>query len=109
MDLPLPPRSFFRANSGSEIDSYPERDLSGTTSRGIAKLSVEMDNGETVVVQPQRAPRGLRRALPWLSQLRFFDKFFPADRRPTEIVAFDQQGRILGRRKSARGSFVWAA
>jgi len=107
MDLPLPRSPFFMANSGIEIDSYPEGDLSGRTSQGITKLSVKMDDGETLVVKPQRAPRGLRRNLPWLNRLRFFDEFFPAGQRPTEIVAFDKQGRILGRRKSARGSFSW--
>lgn len=108
MYLPLSRRPFFGALSGSEIDPYPERDLSGRTSRGIAKLSVKMDDGETLVIEPQRAPRGLRRDLPWLNQLRFFDKFFPADQRPIEIVALDKRGRILGRDKSARGSFAWA-
>jgi hypothetical protein len=108
MYLPLPRGPFFQANSGIEIDAYPEGDLSGRTGRGITKLSVKMDDGETLAVEPQRAPVGLRRDLPWLNQLRFFDKFFPADQRPTEIVAFDKQGRILGRGKSARGSFAWA-
>jgi hypothetical protein len=108
MYLPLSRRPFFRAISGIEINSYSEGDLSGWASRGIAKLSVKMDDGETVVVEPQRAPRDLRRNLPWLNQLRFFDKFFPAGQRPTEIVAFDKQGRILGRSKAARGSFAWA-
>lgn len=107
MDLPLPRQPFFRAISGSEFDSYPERDLSGMTSREVAKLSVKMNNGEILVIPPSRAPRRLRGDLPWLNQLRFFDKFFPTGERPIAIVAFDQEGRILARRKPQRGSFAW--
>jgi hypothetical protein len=107
LELPLSRRPFFHANSGIEIDSYPEGDLSGMVSRGIAKLNVKMNEGKTLVINLRRAPRGLRRDLPWLNHLRFFDKFFPAGEEPAEIVAFDHEGRILARRKSQQGSFTW--
>jgi hypothetical protein len=94
--------------SDSAIDSYPERDLSGMTSRGISKLRIRMDDGEVLVIQPSRAPARLRRDMPWLNQLGFFDAFFAADQRPLEVVALGRGGRIVAGRSAQHGSFTWA-
>lgn len=106
--LPFTSRApFFSADSGSEIDAYPEGDLSGVTSRGIVRLALKMSDGSTIFAQPQLAPRRLWSSLPWVRRLRFFDQFFAADLRPLEVVAFDRAGEVLGRGKSMRGIFEW--
>lgn len=107
--LPLTSRRpFFSADSGSEIDAYPEGDLSGITSRGIVKLALKMSDGSTLFAHPQLAPRRLWSSLPWVRHLRFFDQFFAADSRPLKVIAFDQTGEILGQAKSMHGLFEWA-
>ncbi len=105
--LPLIKDSFFEANLGTDIDSYPESDLSGVTSRSVVKLVLGMSDGSLLSVYPSRAPRRTWQPLPWLRRLRFFDQFFPASTRPLEVTAFDRAGHALVRRKPKLGSFSW--
>jgi hypothetical protein len=105
LGLPLHPAFFFTANLGSEINDFPEGDVSGVTRRHVATLVVEMSNGESLTVRPSLAPSSLRERLPWLRGLRFFDAFFPADQEPQLITAFDPGGQVLTRRERHRGFF----
>jgi len=105
--LPLPvPRSFvFTADTGTEVDPYPEGDLSGVTSRRAVTLVVTMDGGATQTIAPRLAPRRLWKRLPWLRGLRFFDEFHPAGERPQILTAYDLAGDVLARRSSNHGLF----
>lgn len=103
--LPFATNSFLSANLGTDIDSYPESDLSGVTSRSIVKLTLTMSKGSPLSVYPSLAPRRMWRSLPWLRQLRFFAQFFPAGTAPLEVTAFDRAGHVLVRRKPKFGSF----
>ncbi len=103
--LPLRPSFVFRANAGSEIDSYPESDLSGIASKRVATLVVAMTSGDSLTIHPSLAPRHLRKRFPWLRGLRFFDVFFPADREPRLVTAFDRSGQVLARHEFDRGAF----
>lgn len=103
LPLPLPRRFVFTANAGSDIDRHPESDLSGITRRRVAKLVVKMSDGERLTVYPKPAPRRLRKRLPWLRGLRFFDVFFPADQEPKLVTALNRTGHVLARHKNHRG------
>lgn len=97
--LPLPvPGTFFTASPGSEIDEYPESDLSGVTGTRVAELRVRMDDGTVLTVNPALAPAPLRQRFPWLRQARFYDLFFPAEEEPQRVTAFDRSGRRLASR-----------
>lgn len=97
--LPIPvPRTFFTASPGSDVDEYPESDLSGVTGSRVAELKVKMNDGTVLTVTPTRAPAPLRQRLPWLRQARFFDAFFQAEQEPERVTAFDRDGKRLGSR-----------
>jgi len=106
--LPFTRAPFLTAGTGTDIDSFPEGDLSGVTSREIASLKLKMSDGGTLSVHPRSAPHRLWRTLPWLRDLRFFDEYFPAGVKPREVVVLDRAGRVLARCRSKRGSFTWA-
>jgi hypothetical protein len=105
LSLPLPSAFDFTANGGSEIDRYPESDLSGITRRRVANLVVKMSEGESLTIHPALAPPRLRKRFDWLRGLRFFDTFFPAGQEPQLVTAFDRGGKMLARHKGDRGSF----
>ncbi len=106
--LPFTRDAFFSADTGTQIDSHPEGDLSGVTSRGIVKLALKMSDGSTLSIYPRLAPRRLWRTLPWLRRLRFFDQYFQAGAKPQEVIAFDREGGVVGRGRSMQGLFDWA-
>jgi hypothetical protein len=108
LPLPIPHAFVFSADTGTEIDSHPEGDLSGVTARRAVKLVVTMSGGSTLTVRPRLAPRRLWKRLTWLRRLRFFDEFFPAltaAEKPLIVTAYDRTGAVLARRKSDLGSF----
>ena len=97
--FPLPvPRAFtFSANSGSEVDAFPEADTSGFASRRVVKLVATMSDGPPLTFETQLAPTALSNRFHWLRRVRFFDQFYPAEIEPTEISAYDRAGRLLDR------------
>jgi hypothetical protein len=105
LPLPLHPEFLFTANYGSEIDDYPESDISGVTRRHVWTLTVEMSDGESASVQPTLAPEPLLKRFRWLRGVRFYDVFFSASQTPERITALDRQGRVLARYRNHRGIF----
>lgn len=103
--LPLHPAFVFTANAGSEVDEFPESDLSGVTRRRVSVLVVEMSNGESLKVRPSLAPSLLRKRFKWLRGLKFFDLFFSTDTTPRMITAFDSRRRRLAQAVNHRGAF----
>jgi hypothetical protein len=106
-DLPLPlrPAFVFTATSGSEIDQYPEGDLSGVTNHNVTKLVVGMSEGDPLTVYPSFAPPEVRKRFPWLRAARVFDVFFPSSVRARVVTAYDRNENVLARRKAYLGSF----
>jgi hypothetical protein len=107
LELPLPRQPFVSADRGSDLDDYPESDLSGLTSRGVTELVLRMSDGTTMSVEPQLAPRSLWRLMPWLRGLRFFDVFYTAGVEAIEVDAYDRTGRLLGGTRANHGLFHW--
>lgn len=105
MNLPISKRLVFSANAGSEVDPYPEGDVSGVTGSRAATLRVAMSDGGELLIEPQLASPRLRERFPWLRRLRFFDYFFAAGPQPVRITAFDSTGSVLAASSSRRGSF----
>lgn len=97
--FPLPiPRAFtVHATSGSEIDSFPESDTSGFANRRAVRLVATMNEGPPLTFETQLAPTSLSNRFHWLRRVRFFDQFYPAGIKPTEISAYDRAGRLLDR------------
>jgi hypothetical protein len=102
---PVPDRFVFSALTGSDIDPYPESDLSGIAARRVDKLVVRMSKGHRLRFHPRLAPERVRERFKWVRGLRFFDRFYSSDRRPLVVKALDAQGHVLARRHSDRGSF----
>ena len=94
---PIPKALVLTASPGSEIDDYPESDLSGLTAGRVTRLQVEMNDGQVLESEPQRAPDGVRRRFHWLRGLRFYDIFFPDTEEPVQVIARDARGRVLER------------
>lgn len=105
MGLPIPKRFIFSAIPGSELDPYPEADISGVTGSRVASLRVTMSSGEELLIEPQQASPRLRARFPWLRRLRFFDQFFAAGPRPLRMTALDGQGNVLAVSESRHGPF----
>jgi hypothetical protein len=106
--LPWPPRvppSFFDAIGGSYTDPPPESDLAGFTGKRVALITVSMETGETVNINPQPAPQKLRTRICWMRRMRFFDTYFEGAPVPVRATAFDAAGQVLGSKKANRGSF----
>jgi hypothetical protein len=95
--LPLPRAFFLAANSGSDVDSFPEADTSGYASRRAAGLVAVMSDGSRLPIPTAVAPAGLRRHFPWLRGLQFFDLYYAADVEPVKIVAYGRGGRAIAR------------
>ena len=85
------------AVSGSQIDSFPESDTSGYVSRRAVRLVATMSEGPPLEFETQPAPAALRKRFPWLRGVRFFDQFYPDGIEPTELSAYDRDGRLLER------------
>jgi hypothetical protein len=98
--FPLPiPRAFtLHANSGSDIDAFPESDTSGFAGCRVVKLVATMSEGSPLTFETQLPPTALSNRFHWLRRIRFFDQFYPAGIEPTEISAYDRAGRLLDRR-----------
>jgi hypothetical protein len=105
LPLPLRPAFVFTGTSGSQIDQYPESNLSGVTNHNVTKLVVEMNEGDPLTVYPSFAPPGVRRRYPWLRAARVFDVFFPSSVRARVVTAYDRNENVLARRKAYLGSF----
>jgi hypothetical protein len=103
--LPLSSRFGLSVGSGSEVDPYPESDLSGFVTRRATTLLVAMSEGAPLVIRPRLAPAELRRRWPWLGRLRLFDAFFPAGPVPLHVAACDRDGNLLAGANSKLGSF----
>ena len=93
------------AVTGSDFSPYPESDLSGIAHRRAVTLLVKLNRGPQLEIHPQLAPRRIRTRFPWLRRMRFFDRFFAADRVPKVVTALDVGGHVLARRHSDRGAF----
>ena len=105
LGLPTSPKFVFTATPGSGLDRHPEADLSGITSSKVTTLTVKMSKGAPLTIRPRLAPPGVLARHPWLSDLKFFDTFFPDSRRPVLATARDVSGKVLTRRKARQGSF----
>ncbi len=105
MPLPVPAGFAFSGNSGSDIDPYPESDLSGIVGRGIRRLRVKLSEGEPLEFRPVAAPASIRSRFPFLRGLRFYDAFYAAGPKPMLVEAFDSGGRFVARAASELGSF----
>jgi hypothetical protein len=105
--IPRPiPRAFvLTASRGSDVDEFPEGDISGITAGRVARLQVEMADGQLLEAEPLRAPERFRNRFHWLRGLRFYNLFFPADREPVRVTARDAQGKVLDRLDWRRGAF----
>jgi hypothetical protein len=95
--LPLPRAFTFHANSGSDLDAFPESDTSGFAGRRVAKLVATMSVGPPLTFETQLASASLSKRFHWLRRVRFFDQFYPAEVEPTEISAYTRAGRLLDR------------
>jgi hypothetical protein len=104
LTLPLHPELVITATFGG-IDEPPESDISGVTRRHVWALTIEMNGGESLSVQPTLAPSPLLKRFKWLRGVRFYDVFFPADQEPKMITALDRDGNVLARYSSHRGIF----
>ncbi len=85
------------ANLGSEIDPYPESDVSGLTGGRVVALSIALSDGSTVEVAPQKAPARLFGRYPFLRGIRFFEAFYGSDLEPERIVGLGAQGQVVFR------------
>jgi len=106
LSSPVPKSFVFTADTGEDLDPYPESDLSGVTDRRVRTLSVKMSAGQPLVIQPRLAPASIRTRFKWLRGLRFFDQFYAAGPLPEVATASDASGHQLARIKSNRGSFA---
>ncbi len=104
-ELPVPYGFVLSAGIGTEVDPYPESDLRGIAGRGVVALTVEMDDGSELMIEPQPAPTEVRRRFPWLGGLRFFHAFYPAGPRPVLVTALDREGAVIARGRLVRGHF----
>ncbi len=105
--IPRPvPRAFvLTASRGSDIDEFPEADISGITAGRVTRLQVEMADGQVVEAEPLRAPDRFRNRFHWLRGLRFYDLFFPEDQEPIQVTALNAQGRVLEQLDWRRSAF----
>lgn len=97
MPFPVPRTLVFHALAGSDIDPYPEGDLSGFAPRRVSVLTVAMSDGSHLTEAPEEAPAALVNRFPWLGGLRFFDIYFPSAIRPVKLAARDRNGVLLAR------------
>ncbi len=104
MPLPIPRAFVLTASKGSDIDDFPEADISGITTGRAVRLQVEMADGQILESEPLRAPERFRNRFHWLRGLRFYDVFFPEDQEPVQITALDAQGKVLERLDWRRGA-----
>jgi hypothetical protein len=98
--LPIPRAFVFHANSGSDVDEFPESDTSGFANRRVASLVATMSDGSTLTFETQLPPKHLSDRHHWLRRVRFFDQFYPAGIEPTSIAAYDRAGKLLERQPS---------
>lgn len=105
LSLPLRRSFVLSANVGTEIDPYPEGDLSGVARPLVRKIVARMSDGTALTIRPRLAPKRLRKRYPWSRSLRYFDAFFPAGLKPLRVVAYDRKGRRLAGGKNRRGVF----
>jgi hypothetical protein len=105
LPYPVPHGFVFGALTGSDIDPYPESDLSGIAARRVHRLVVKMNKGRSLRFHPRLAPRRIREQFKWVRGLRFFDRFYSSRRRPRVVKALDAEGHVLARRRSNQGSF----
>jgi hypothetical protein len=103
--FPVPHSFIFTADTGSDLDRYHERDLSGVTTRRVTKLLLTMSKGDRIKLRPHLAPRRVRRHHGWLDGLRFFDRFYLGHRRPRWVTALNAEGHVLAHRHTDRGFF----
>jgi hypothetical protein len=97
--LPLPPAFPFDATFGSDLDRFPEADMSGTTGPRVARLAVKMADGSTYDAELLRAPRRVVRRYPALSRFRLFDLFFPESAEPVLVSAYAHGGALIKRER----------
>jgi len=95
--IPLPlPRAFpFNGIFGSDFDSFPESDFSGTAGPLVARLTMKMADGSVLEAELLRAPSRVLAYHPRLGRFRFFDLFFPDAAEPVSISAYGRQGQLL--------------
>jgi len=101
---PVPRVLVLTATKGSDIDKFPEADISGIAAGRVTRLQVEMADGQVLESEPARAPERFRNRFHWLRGLRFYDVFFPEDQEPVQVTAFDAQGKVLERLDWRRGA-----
>lgn len=88
---------FATATPGSDIDDHPEADISGMVQARAATLEVELSDGSSVKVAPQRAPQRLLERYRWLRAARFFDVYFPDSLEAIGLAAYDRAGNLIER------------
>lgn len=106
LPLPIPDEFVFTADTGSGLDPFKEGDLSGIASSRVSLLVVSMGRRHKPLrIAPRSAPAELLTTMPWLQDLRFFDRFFSDKLRPRVVTALDANGTTLARVRSNRGLF----
>jgi hypothetical protein len=100
LPYPLPHAFALDATAGSDLDPAGEADVSGVTARRVVRVRISLADGTTLNVRPTLAPAAVSRHRPWLRPVRFFDVFLPDPKvEPTQAVAFDARGRVVGKMK----------
>jgi hypothetical protein len=82
-----------------------EAAMYGQTGGIIARLDLQMSNGETVTVRPNWAPLRLRRRYSWLRDVRFFAFFHPVNQLVMTASLYSKDGRLIYRAHSYAGDF----
>ncbi len=103
--LPISGRFTLIANAGSDISPADESDISGVASRKVKTIEVTMSDGSTLTARPTLAGAAARHALPFVGNLRFFDRYFSGELEPQSLKALDKDGEVLDRQSSQQGAF----
>jgi hypothetical protein len=98
LPYPLPRGSaFITANAGSGLDPFGDRDVSGVTTRGVARVVITLRGGSTVETRPRLARRAAYRRYAWVRGLRSYDVFMPASAVARQASGLDRHGRVVER------------
>lgn len=104
--LPLHPAFSFTALTGGEAEGFPGGDVSDLVRRSIARLIVEMSDGELVETKPTFAPLAKRKRYIWLRGMGVYQVFYAAHQGVRTITAYDRSGRMVDvRHRNRRGIF----
>ncbi len=96
MSLPISHRFVITGTAGTGTDPELEGDISGLATRRAVRVVATMKEGPPLEVETQIAPAALRKRVPWLRGLEFFDQWYPKGREVKRLVAYGRSGQIIG-------------